>query len=143
MTEKRSSKKDMIPRSDPVLEHNRIKGTATKHSILQCIVVLLLLHCIPCESWVGMQQNRVNCYRKKSMRGKTTKLSARGMVDKYRPRQDQGGMRRRMLQPPRFISKGNIVSNIWSSKHSNSRSYYRALRDSTVADPCQRKFQKW
>ena len=45
------------------LEHNRIKWTATKHSILQCIAVLLLLQCIPCESWVGTQQNRVNCYR--------------------------------------------------------------------------------
>ena len=62
-----------------VLEHNRIKWTATKHSILQCTAVLLLLQCIPCESWVGMQQNRVNCYRKKNMRGKTTKLSARGI----------------------------------------------------------------
>ena len=51
-----------------VLEHNRIKGTATKHSILQCTAVLLLLQCIPCERWVGMQQNRVNCYRKKNTR---------------------------------------------------------------------------
>ena len=54
--EKRSSAKGMVPRA--LLHSMRYRShlrTATKHSILQCTAVLLLLQCIPCELWVGMR----------------------------------------------------------------------------------------